>query len=175
MERASSVPLPPPAGSALPIEAAAPEAVPAAGPVVPSGVPHGLARTEGRVYARIPVWAWAAILGLCLAAVLPVLQTSGQTEAGVRLLELEAQREQLRSEVRGRAAQAGELTSLTRIEHEARTRLGMIAAFPTASIEVQSAPPPRELPSRYEPRLEAAPEARSKSPLQRLLELLIFD
>ena len=172
MERAPAVPLPTPAGAASPREAGPLDGT---GPAAPSRVPHGLVHTERRVYARIPLWAWVAIVGLCLAAVLPVLQTSGQTEAGVRLLELEAQRERLRSEVRGRAAQAGELASLARIEESARTRLGMIEAFPTASIEVQSAAPPRELPSRYAPIVEPVPEGRSESPLLRLLELLIFD
>ena len=174
MERAPAVPLPTPAGAASPREAG-PGDAPGIGPAAPSRVPHGLVHTERRVYARIPLWAWVAIVGLCLAAVLPVLQTSGQTEAGVRLLELEAQRERLHSEVRGRAAQAGELASLARIEESARTRLGMIEAFPTASIEVQSAAPPRELPSRYAPIVEPVPEPRSESPLQRLMELLIFD
>lgn len=136
--------------------------------------PREAITTQRRIYGRLPLWAWLSIFGLCFAAVLPVLQTSGQTEAGRRLLELEAQREALRSEVRGLAADVGQLASLQRIEYEARERLGLIPAPPTHVIRVDHPPPARTLPARFEPIFE--PSESSGPPLwQPILDALIID
>ena len=141
---------------------------------LPLQLPREALTTQRRIYRRLPLWAWVSIFGLCFAAVLPVLQTSGQTEAGQRLLELEAQRETLRSNVRGLAAEVGALASLSRIEREARLRLGMIPAPPTRVIRVDHAPPDRTLPQRFAPAFESDPEQRQ--PIwQPLADLLIID
>lgn len=141
---------------------------------LPLQLPSEALTTQRRIYRRLPLWAWVSIFGLCFAAVLPVLQTSGQTEAGQRLLELEAQRETLRSGVRGLAAEVGSLASLSRIEREARLRLGMVAAPPTRVIQVDHAPPERTLPSRFSPVFERESESRTPA-WQALAELLIID
>lgn len=136
--------------------------------------PRERVTTQRRIYGRLPLWAWISIFGLCFAAVLPVLQTSGQTEAGRRLLELEAQREALQSEVRGLAADVGQLASLQRIEHEARHRLGLIPAPPTHVIRVDHPPPARTLPARFEPTFEDG-ETNAPPFWQAILDVLIID
>ena len=124
--------------------------------------------------ARMPAWVWILIIGLCVAASLPVLQSSNATETGARLAALEAERERLRSELRTLSAHVGELASLNRIEHDARTRLRMVEATPTVRLEVDHSPPARLVPSRYLPAPTAA--APSDSPRwQALLDLLILD
>ena len=124
--------------------------------------------------ARMPGWVWILILGLCLAASLPVLQSSNATETGARLIALEAERERVRSELRTLAAHVGELASLNRIEWDARTRLRMVDATPTVRLEVDYAPPPRVMPSRYLP-VPDATEYHEPPQWQAWLDLLIVD
>lgn len=122
----------------------------------------------------MPAWVWILILGLCVAASLPVLQSSNATETGARLAALEGERERLRSELRTLAAHVGGLASLSRIEHDARTRLRMVDATPTVRLEVDHPPPARLVPSRYLPAPTVA--VQSDPPRwQALLDLLILD
>ena len=149
---------------------------------VGASVEEGAQRSARRAFgqrrllpqARMPAWVWILIIGLCVAASLPVLQSSNATETGARLAALEAERERLRSELRTLSAHVGELASLNRIEHDARTRLRMVEATPTVRLEVDHSPPARLVPSRYLPAPTAA--APSDSPRwQALLDLLILD
>lgn len=124
--------------------------------------------------ARMPAWVWILLVGLCLAASLPVLQSSNATETGARLIALEAERERVRSELRTLAAHVGELASLNRIEQDARIRLRMVDATPTVRLEVDQPPPARVMPSRYLPVPE--PVAYHEPPRwQAWLDLLIAD
>ena len=158
------------------MSAAAPVA--SVGASVEEGAQRGARRAFGQrrllPQARMPAWVWILIIGLCVAASLPVLQSSNATETGARLAALEAERERLRSELRTLSAHVGELASLNRIEHDARTRLRMVEATPTVRLEVDHSPPARLVPSRYLPAPTAA--APSDSPRwQALLDLLILD
>jgi len=158
------------------VSAAAPVA--SVGASVEEGAQRGARRAFGQrrllPQARMPAWVWILIIGLCVAASLPVLQSSNATETGARLAALEAERERLRSELRTLSAHVGELASLNRIEHDARTRLRMVEATPTVRLEVDHSPPARLVPSRYLPAPTAA--APSDSPRwQALLDLLILD
>ena len=125
--------------------------------------------------ARMPAWVWILLVGLCLAASLPVLQSSNATETGARLIALEAERERLRSELRSLAAHVGELASLNRIEQDARTRLRMVDAKPTVRLEVDYPPPSRVMPSRYLPRPGPITHQEPAGWLNLLLDLLILD
>ena len=158
------------------MSAAAPAA--SVGASVEEGAQRGARRAFGQrrllPQARMPAWVWILIIGLCVAASLPVLQSSNATETGARLAALEAERERLRSELRTLSAHVGELASLNRIEHDARTRLRMVEATPTVRLEVDHSPPARLVPSRYLPAPTAAPPSDSPR-WQALLDLLILD
>ena len=148
----------------------------AAAPAAPEarGVGRALAQRRLLPHPRMPAWVWILLIGLCVAASLPVIQSSSATETGARLIALEAERERLRSELRTLAAHVGELASLNRIERDARTRLRMVNATPTVRLEVEHAPPARVMPSRYLPLPETV-EHHEPPRWQALLDLLIAD
>ena len=123
--------------------------------------------------AKMPAWAWLAIIGFCIAAALPVVQSSNVTESGARLLQLEAERERLKSDVRQLSAHLGELASLGRIEAEAQSRINMVHASPTIVIDVDAPPPAQVMPSRYLPVIETEPQSEPPS-WQGVLDFLIF-
>ena len=125
-------------------------------------------------HARLPVWAWIVIATLCVAAVLPVVQSSNATETGARLIALEAERERMRSEIRHLSAHVGELASLSRVELHARGRLRMVDATPTVTVEVDRAPPARVVPSRFLPASEPV-ERQERARWQALLDFLIIE
>lgn len=104
-----------------------------------------------RYTGRMPAWAWLAVFGLCIAAALPVIRTSSVTESGTELRALEAEREQLNSEIRSLAAHVGQLGSLARVKEQAVERLNMVPARPTVVLEVAQSPPARTLPARFLP------------------------
>ena len=104
-----------------------------------------------RYTGRMPAWAWLAVIGLCIAAVLPVMRTSSVTESGSELRALEAERERLNSEIRSLAAHVGQLGSLSRIQQQAVERFNMVAARPTIVLNVSQPPPARTMPTRFLP------------------------
>lgn len=122
--------------------------------------------------ARLPLWVWVGVIGLCLAAVLPVAQSSDATATGAALRDLERQRAAGQAEVRQLASQVGELTSLERVAAVADERLGLTPARPTVILTVHTPPPERLLPARYLPRREEA-LVTSAVWWQRLLDVLI--
>ena len=132
-----------------------------------------------RYTGRMPAWAWLAIIGLCIAAALPVIRTSNVTESGMELRALEAERERLRSEIRSLAAHVGQLGSLARIKQQAEERLGMVPARPTIVLEVDQPPPARTLPARLLPpdsETRFSPAAGSARTVEdELVDVLIFD
>ncbi len=122
--------------------------------------------------ARLPLWIWVGVVGLAIAAALPVLQSSDATATGAELRALERQRAAAQAEVRALASQVGELTSLERVAAVAETRLGLTPARPTVLLTVDTPPPERLLPARFLPRrAEAAPEDAAW--WQRLLDVVI--
>ena len=122
--------------------------------------------------ARLPLWMWVAVIGLSLAAALPVLQSSDATARGAVLRGLERQRSGAQAEVRELASQVGELTSLERVAAIAQERLGLTPARPTVILTVHTPPPERLLPARFLPRRDAV-LIESAVWWQRLADVLI--
>ena len=91
------------------------------------------------------------MIGLCIAAALPVIRTSSVTESGAELRALEAERERLNSEIRSLADHVGQLSSLARVKLQAEQRLNMVPARPTVVLEIDEPPPARTLPTRLLP------------------------
>jgi len=114
-------------------------------------LPRPVLPRRPRYTGRMPAWAWLAVIGLCIAAVLPVMRTSSVTESGSELRALEAERERLSSEIRSLAAHVGQLGSLSRIEQQAVERFNMVPARPTIVLDVSQPPPARTMPTRFLP------------------------
>ncbi len=143
-------------------------------------LPRPVLPQRPRYTGRMPAWAWLAVIGLCIAAVLPVVRTSSVTESGSELRALEAERERLNSEIRSLAAYVGQLGSLSRIQQQAVERFNMVAARPTVALDVSQPPPARTLPTRFLPKLAGADQDAFESPAgtsfwQATIDALIFD
>jgi cell division protein FtsL len=87
-----------------------------------------------------------------LAAMLPLVQSSGATSRAGNVQQLQDEKSGMQARLRELELEVAGLGSLNRIEHEARTRLQMEAPKETHYIGVD-APPPEEdkLPSRFLP------------------------
>lgn len=116
----------------------------------------------------------AAGLALAAAALLQVVQTSNVTNAGYHIQRLEQERLQWQARVHQVEAEVASLSSLERIEQEARGRLGMVPAERRLYLEMNAPVPTHQLlPTRFSP--PEAPEQRSSEPWWRdLLDLLPF-
>ena len=121
----------------------------------------------------VPLAVWVGVLGLAVAALLPVLQTSDATATAAEVRTLEHSRDRLQADVRLLASQVGELTAITRLERVARERLGLTPARPTVVLEVDQPPPGRILPSRFLPRQASETERRTLPWWQDLLEWVV--
>lgn len=100
---------------------------------------------------RLPLAVWIGVIGIALAALLPVLQTSDATSAAASQRGLERGRARLQAEVRLLASQVGELSALNRVADVAQTRLNLVPARPTVVLTVKETPPSRLLPARFLP------------------------
>ena len=141
--------------------------------------PRMLLPTRHRYTGRMPAWAWITLIGLCIAAALPVVRTSSITESGMELRALEAERERLTSEIRSLAAHVGQLGSLSRVQQQAQERMRMVPAQPTVVLELSESPPAPTLPERLLPSAEhsaAEPAQRTQRSVWRtVFELLVFE
>jgi hypothetical protein len=108
---------------------------------------------------RLPMWVWVGVVGLALAAALPVLQSSDATATGATVRQMERQRAGAQAQVRQMASQVGELTSLEHVAAVAKERLGLTPARPTVVLHVDTPPPERLLPARFLPRRDQVAEA----------------
>ncbi len=96
--------------------------------------------------------AVAALATLVLASLWQVLQTSDATTTGFEIQRLERQREALQAEVHSLEADVAELSSLARIDREARERLGLVPPARTVYLDVEQPVPERQgIPTRYQP------------------------
>ncbi|MEE9277797.1 MAG: hypothetical protein V3V06_05255 [Dehalococcoidia bacterium] len=107
---------------------------------------------------HLPLWVWIGLIGIALAALLPVLQSSQATSTGAELRALERARAAQQAQIRQLASQVGELAALARVETVARERLGLTPAHPTTVLSVDDPPPDRLLPARFLPRREPVVE-----------------
>ncbi len=133
-----------------------------------------------RYTGRMPAWGWFVVIGLCIAAALPVIRTSSVTESGAELRALEAERERLHSEIRSLAAHVGQLGSLARIQREAVSRFNMVPARPTIALDVPLPPPARTLPTRFLPAPDEVDAGLLDPPLEHsvwraTIDALVFD
>lgn len=93
-----------------------------------------------------------AIAVLVLASLWQVLQTSDATSTGFAIQRLERQREALQVQVHMLEAEVADLSSLNRLDREARDRLGLVPPPRTVHLDVDRPPPQRQaLPTRYQP------------------------
>jgi cell division protein FtsL len=136
-------------------------------------IPRPISRPLSQPLGLRPV-ILGAFLVIALVGLLHVVQTSGLTATGYDLRELEQARLGRQAQVHQLEAEVAALTSMERIEGEARGRLGMVAPAKVETLEVHTLPPAQQLiPQRYFPEVaESTPKAGSWQ--QRLLRLLPF-
>lgn len=134
-------------------------------------IPRPLSRPLSRPLALRPLLL-GAFLVIAGVGLLQVLQTSDATTSGYNLRELEQQRLDWQARVHEIEAEIASLTSMQRIEQEARGRLGMAPPERVLTLEVHTEPPAQQLvPQRY---LMEEPPAETSSWQSRLLRLLPF-
>jgi cell division protein FtsL len=115
-----------------------------------------------------------AFLVVACLGLLQVAQTSSATTTGYNLQRLEIERSATQAEVHQLEAEVAVLTSIDRIDREARGRLGMVPAGNTMTLEVHKQPPEQQLvPLRFLTE-SRAPQVESSSWWQKLLNLLPF-
>jgi hypothetical protein len=103
-----------------------------------------------------------------VAALLPLVQSSGATSTAGDIRALEQAKTDWRARVRALELEVAGLGSLNRIEQEATQRLKMAPPKETHFIRIDvPAPEPRRLPSRYLPRT-TEPEGSGSSVFETL-------
>jgi cell division protein FtsL len=120
---------------------------------------------------------WGAIALIVVLALLQVNQFSRLTSTGYQIDELNTQRAAREAENHDLAAQVAQLSSLARVDWEARVRLHMEPAQQTLYVAVnQPVPQQQLLPTRYLPPQgpPAAAPAGQRSLWKRALDLLPF-
>jgi hypothetical protein len=110
------------------------------------------------------------------AALLQVNQFSAVTGTGYQIEDLRRERAAKLAENHGLEAEVARLSSLARVEIEARVRLGMAPAGRVMHLEINGPVPGRQtLPTRYLPAENASSADAADPPLwKRLLDLLPF-
>jgi cell division protein FtsL len=138
-----------------------------------------LAPPSSSSFARRAAWsprrAIAAVLTVAAAiAVLQVFQTSSFANTGQAMQNLEAQKVDATAQVHQLESEIAALSSLDRIERNARDRLGMVPARDITYIQVAvPAPGNPLLPRPILPAPKPTPE-HSKSLVQRLIRAVPF-
>ena len=101
---------------------------------------------------NLPVVLIVATLVIGFTALLPLVQSSGATSTAGRIQQLEREKQDWQARSRELEINVATLGSLSRIEQEARLRLGMTKPTQTHYITVDVPPPAeRKLPSRFLP------------------------
>jgi hypothetical protein len=109
------------------------------------------------------VLAIAAII-VGLAAMLPLVQSSGSTSTAGNISALQQERQDWQARLQEQELKVAQLGSLARIDQEARTRLKMEPPKDVRYIRVDApAPAPHRLPSRFLP--QPKPESHAGSSL----------
>jgi len=132
-------------------------------------------RAPGRLGSGRIVLVGAAVLVIG-GALLQVNQFSAVTGTGYQIEDLKRERAAKQAENRDLEAEVARLSSLARVDLEARTRLGMAPAGRVMHLEVNGPVPEHQtLPTRFLPAADAA-NAESPRPTlwKRLLDLLPF-
>jgi len=108
----------------------------------------------------LPIILIIAALIVGLAALLPLVQSSGVTSTAGNIRRLEQEREDWQARLQAQEVKVAELASLNRIDREARGGLKMVEPEEITYITVDAPPPePQRLPSRFLPHEEEAHRA----------------
>jgi hypothetical protein len=110
-----------------------------------------------------------------LAILLPVVQSSDETAQGYRIRQLELQKADVEAQIYQTQSQIAQLGALSRIDGDARTRLGMIAVQREVAISVPVPMPSSDsVPTSYLPQAPGGRPAPGESFWQQLRHLLPF-
>ncbi len=100
----------------------------------------------------LPVLLIVAAVVVGVAALLPLVQSSGATSTAGQIQQLEQERTDWQARLRELELEVASLGSLDRIDKEARTRLSMEPPQEMRYLSIDAAPPEkRKLPSRFLP------------------------
>ncbi len=109
------------------------------------------ATQPGHAFHARPVLV-GAIAIIVAASLWQVLQTSDATTTGFAIPRLEQQKAELQAQVHELEAEVAGLSSLDRVDREARGRLGLTQPAETIYLRVDHPAPERQLmPTRYQP------------------------
>jgi cell division protein FtsL len=102
--------------------------------------------------SSLPVILIIAAMVIGLTALLPLVQSSGATSTAGQIQQMEQEKQDWQARLRELEVDVATLGSLTRVEKEARLRLGMTKPTTVHYIAVDAPPPEeRKLPSRFLP------------------------
>ena len=122
-----------------------------------ASAPAGILRAPS-----LPLLLTIAALAIGLAALLPLVQSSSATSTNGNIQRLEKEKTDWQARLREIELEVAGLSSLNRIEQEARTRLGMVQPEETTYITVPGpAPLTWRLPGRFLPVAIEQPEPGS--------------
>ncbi len=111
-------------------------------------------------FSTLPVLLLAAAMVVGLAALLPLVQSSGAASTAGRVRDLEQRRSDWQARLHEQEVKVAGLASLDRIERDARTRLRMVPPTDVQYISVDAPPPaPNRLPERFFPDQQQHPDA----------------
>jgi cell division protein FtsL len=124
-------------------------------------------------------WGLAKALGMtailalvALAILLPVMQSSDEATQGYRIHALQQQQLDLEAEIYNTQSQIAELGSESRIQTQARDRLGMIPADRIINVSVDvPAPVTHDLPNQYLPTTDTTVQKAPDSLTAKILHL----
>jgi cell division protein FtsL len=125
-------------------------------------------------FASLPLILLIAAMIVGLAALLPLVQSSGATTTAGSITQLQQQHDDWQARLEEEQANVARLSSLNTIRQEATTRLKMVEPAEKRYITVDApAPAPDPLPSRFLPQQQPAPAA-GKSLWEDIIDRLPF-
>jgi cell division protein FtsL len=125
-------------------------------------------------FASLPVILLIAAMIVGLAALLPLVQSSGATTTAGSITQLQQQHDDWQARLEEEQAKVAQLSSMNTIRQEATTRLKMVEPAEKHYITVDApAPAPDPLPSRFLPQQKQPPTA-GKSLWDDILDRLPF-
>lgn len=125
-------------------------------------------------FASLPLILLIAAMIVGLAALLPLVQSSGATTTAGSITQLKQQHDDWQARLEEEQARVARLSSLNTIRQEATTRLKMVEPAEKHYITVDApAPAPDLLPSRFLPQQQPAPAA-GKSLWEDIIDRLPF-
>ena len=141
---------------------------------------HTLERTQRRAKVSIRMGQVLLLAGAAIGVIglLQVVQTSDATTTSFAIQRLEQEKLEVQSLVHQLEAQVALLSSLSRIEGEARERIGLVSPRAQEAVEVNVAWPAgnqSRLPTRFAPEEEAEVDGQGAPWWRDLLGLLPFD